>query len=71
MASEGAKHPKPDTVYGECMSGNLHDDRFDKLQDIIDNERPGRFLIPVLHEAQQLLGVCPKMFIFVARPGYS
>ena len=54
MASEvAAKHPKPDTVCGECKcQGNLHDDRFDKLQDIIDKYKDqAGSLIPVLHEA--------------------
>lgn len=71
MASEvAAKHPKPDTVCGECKcQGNLHDDRFDKLQDIIDKYKDqAGSLIPVLHEAQQLFGCLPEdVQVFVAK----
>ena len=63
MASElVAKRSGPESVSRECKChGKLPDDRFSKLNDVIDEykDKPGS-LIPVLHRAQQLFGCLPE-----------
>lgn len=57
-----AKHLVSDLKIGECKcKGELHDDRFDKLQSVINEHKNQQgSLIPVLHEAQQLFGCLSK-----------